>query len=291
MFPSLTRSSNLLFGSYGNFGMTWFSRLNGPRGISFLMISSSLPSIGFLLELERVGLIGLIGLLTHQCLSLQPNHPQALTNLGNIYMEWNMMTAAAQCLQGNSNLCNLSMQLHIHLIRWPMLALEISGKYAAHYSAVASRFSLPAFNHPLPLLIKSTGGNNRLKIGSSDFRNHPLSHLMGSVFGMHNRENVEVFCYALSPNDGSEWRLHIRSEAEHFNDVSAMTSDTIARLINEDHIQILIKLNGYTKLPAKLQRPSKTRCTGPYVKELIRTINTHPNTSAKILEHWYLCAV
>lgn len=23
-----------------------------------------------------------------QCLSLQPNHPQALTNLGNIYMEW-----------------------------------------------------------------------------------------------------------------------------------------------------------------------------------------------------------
>lgn len=27
---------------------------------------------------------------------------------------------------------------------------------------------------------------------SSDFGNHPLSHLMGSVFGMHNRENVEV---------------------------------------------------------------------------------------------------
>lgn len=27
---------------------------------------------------------------------------------------------------------------------------------------------------------------------SSDFGNHPLSHLMGSVFGMHDRENVEV---------------------------------------------------------------------------------------------------
>ncbi|KAG8637930.1 hypothetical protein MANES_15G180448v8 [Manihot esculenta] len=36
---------------------------------------------------------------------------------------------------------------------------------------------------------------------------------MGSVFGMHNRENVEVFCYALSPNDGIEWRQHIQSEA------------------------------------------------------------------------------
>lgn len=28
---------------------------------------------------------------------------------------------------------------------------------------------------------------------SSDFGNHPLSHLMGSVFGMHNRKNVEVY--------------------------------------------------------------------------------------------------
>ncbi|MBA0668612.1 hypothetical protein Goklo_001504 [Gossypium klotzschianum] len=31
----------------------------------------------------------------NQCLTLQPNHPQALTNLGNIYMEWNMVAAAA----------------------------------------------------------------------------------------------------------------------------------------------------------------------------------------------------
>jgi protein O-GlcNAc transferase len=30
--------------------------------------------------------------------------------------------------------------------------------------------------------------------------------------------------------------------------VSAMTSDMIARLINQDKIQILINLNGYTKV-------------------------------------------
>ncbi|XP_022848769.1 probable UDP-N-acetylglucosamine--peptide N-acetylglucosaminyltransferase SEC [Olea europaea var. sylvestris] len=61
------------------------------------------------------------------------------------------------------------------------------------------------------------------------------------------KENVEVFCYALSPNDGTEWRLRIQSEAEHFIDVSSMSSDMIARMINEDQIQILINLNGYTK--------------------------------------------
>lgn len=57
-----------------------------------------------------------------------------------------------------------------------------------------------------------------------------------------------MFCYALSPNDGTEWRLRIQSEAEHFVDVSSLASDVIARMINEDQIQILINLNGYTKV-------------------------------------------
>lgn len=30
---------------------------------------------------------------------------------------------------------------------------------------------------------------------SSDFGNHPLSHLMGSVFGMHDTENIEVLSF------------------------------------------------------------------------------------------------
>lgn len=43
--------------------------------------------------------------------------------------------------------------------------------------------------------------NGVLKIGyvSSDFGNHPTSHLMQSVPKMHNRKNVEIYCYALSP--------------------------------------------------------------------------------------------
>lgn len=60
--------------------------------------------------------------------------------------------------------------------------------------------------------------------------------------------NHQVFCYALSQNDGTEWRQRIQSEVEHFKDVSSMSSDMIARMINEDKIQILVNLNGYTKV-------------------------------------------
>ena len=39
--------------------------------------------------------------------------------------------------------------------------------------------------------------NGRLRVGyvSSDFGNHPTSHLMQSIPGMHDRSKVEIFCY------------------------------------------------------------------------------------------------
>ncbi|CAN0303378.1 unnamed protein product, partial [Ectocarpus sp. 8 AP-2014] len=43
----------------------------------------------------------------------------------------------------------------------------------------------------------------RVGYGSSDLGNHPLSNLMQSVFGMHDRTRFEVKCYALSANDDS----------------------------------------------------------------------------------------
>lgn len=60
--------------------------------------------------------------------------------------------------------------------------------------------------------------------------------------------DLQVFCYALSQSDRSEWRQRISAEAEHFIDVSAMASDAIAQLICDAQIQILVNLNGYTKV-------------------------------------------
>ncbi|VDK52763.1 unnamed protein product [Anisakis simplex] len=88
------------------------------------------------------------------------------------------------------------------------------------------------------------------KIGyvSSDFGNHPTSHLMQSIPGMHNRENVEVYCYALSANDGTNFRQKLVNESEHFVDLSQVTNnDKAADRIHDDGIHILINMNGYTK--------------------------------------------
>ncbi|KAH9728209.1 putative UDP-N-acetylglucosamine--peptide N-acetylglucosaminyltransferase SEC [Citrus sinensis] len=194
-----------------------------------------------------------------QALLLRPDFPEATCNLLHTLQcvcSWEdrdrMFSEVEGIIRRQVNMSVLPSVQPFHAIAYPidpMLALEISRKYASHCSIIASRFALPSFNHPAPIPIRHDGGLRRLRVGyvSSDFGNHPLSHLMGSVFGMHNKENVEVFCYALSPNDGTEWRQRTQSEAEHFVDVSTMSSDMIAKLINEDKIQILINLNGYTK--------------------------------------------
>ncbi|KAG1330860.1 putative UDP-N-acetylglucosamine--peptide N-acetylglucosaminyltransferase SEC [Cocos nucifera] len=194
-----------------------------------------------------------------QALLLRPDFPEATCNLLHTLQcvcDWDDRASRFAEVEGiirkQIKMLVLPSVQPFHAIAYPIdpiLALEISRKYATHCSLIASRYGLPAFRHPLPIPVKAEGGRRRLRVGyvSSDFGNHPLSHLMGSVFGMHSRENVEVFCYALSQNDGSKWRQRIQSEAEHFVDVSSMSSDVVARMINEDKIQILINLNGYTK--------------------------------------------
>lgn len=46
---------------------------------------------------------------------------------------------------------------------------------------------------------------------------------MQSIPGMHDRGRVEVFCYAISPNDGTNFRQKLMNESEHFVDLSGVS--------------------------------------------------------------------
>ncbi|KAL1883008.1 hypothetical protein VTK73DRAFT_530 [Phialemonium thermophilum] len=82
---------------------------------------------------------------------------------------------------------------------------------------------------------------------SSDFNNHPLAHLMQSVFGFHDPKRVKAFCYATTASDKSVHRQQIEREAPVFRDVSTWTSDRLINQIIADGIHILVNLNGYTR--------------------------------------------
>ncbi|KAK7707904.1 hypothetical protein SLS57_009163 [Botryosphaeria dothidea] len=91
--------------------------------------------------------------------------------------------------------------------------------------------------------------NPYLKVGyvSSDFNNHPLAHLMQSVFGMHNRARVKAYCYATTMSDNSPHRQQIEREAPVFYDAHTWSAERLVQQIVKDGIHILINLNGYTR--------------------------------------------
>ena len=91
--------------------------------------------------------------------------------------------------------------------------------------------------------------NPYLKVGyiSSDFNNHPLAHLMQSVFGFHDKSRVKAFCYATTASDGSVHRQQIERESPVFYDASSWSVDRIVNQVVADSIHILINLNGYTR--------------------------------------------
>lgn len=96
---------------------------------------------------------------------------------------------------------------------------------------------------PLP---KSS--NKKLKIGyiSNDFRAHPLGQLIPEVFELHNRELFTIYAYSYGPNDKSDMRKRIEAVVDYFIDVENDNEEVIATKINEDEINILVDLTGYS---------------------------------------------
>jgi protein O-GlcNAc transferase len=81
---------------------------------------------------------------------------------------------------------------------------------------------------------------------SNNFRNHPMAHLMASLFGLHDREMFKIICYSYGKDDESDYRKRISENCDKFIDVSMMSDSDAAARIFKDKVDILVDLNGYT---------------------------------------------
>ncbi|KAL6862374.1 glycosyl transferase family 41 domain-containing protein [Trichoderma novae-zelandiae] len=138
--------------------------------------------------------------------------------------------------------------LPFHTFTYPLSAKDIrsiSQRNAMRISCSTLRAPwLPPTVYPPP-----SPPSPCLNVGyvSSDFNNHPLAHLMQSVFGFHNPQRARAFCYATTPSDRSVHRHQIEREAPVFRDVSSWPADKLIEQIVRDEIHILVNLNGYTR--------------------------------------------
>ncbi|KAJ2549837.1 hypothetical protein EV175_004295 [Coemansia sp. RSA 1933] len=140
--------------------------------------------------------------------------------------------------------------LPFHTFTYPLDSREI--RLISHRNAMRVSFTTLSGSAPwLPQHIYAPPPppSQLMNIGyvSSDFNNHPLSHLMQSVFGMHDRNRFRIYCYATTNSDGTAHRQKIETESDVFINCTAWSTQRIVEQIASDRIHVLVNLNGYTK--------------------------------------------
>lgn len=95
----------------------------------------------------------------------------------------------------------------------------------------------------------NTQAKTKLKIGyiSADFRLHPLAFLITELIENHDRSQFEITAYSYGADDETDVRERLVNAFDHFVDIRALNDGDAATKINQDGIDILVDLTGYTQ--------------------------------------------
>jgi len=90
--------------------------------------------------------------------------------------------------------------------------------------------------------------DGRITIGylSSDFGDHAVGHLTRGLFELHDRDRYTVRAYAAYGDDGSDNIEKVKSDADAFSNLLAISHAEAAAQIRRDKVNILVDLNGHT---------------------------------------------
>ncbi len=196
--------------------------------------------------LQKLGPISEAVSAYRRAISLRPDYPEAYGNLAAALGELGQMDEAFACY---SKVIELRPE-------WP--AAESALLFALHYRhgndprMMYDRHAAWARRHAEPLYGEAGGYENvadparRLRVGyvSQHFRAHPVSRFFEPILRSHDREQVEVFCFAdVSDPDAVTDRLKVRADV--WREVAGLTDGQLADLVRADRIDVLVDLAGH----------------------------------------------
>ncbi|MDA1024032.1 MAG: tetratricopeptide repeat protein [Proteobacteria bacterium] len=116
----------------------------------------------------------------------------------------------------------------------------------AHCREITAK--IPSLNTKFPKDNKRSP-DSKITIGylSNDFFDHATAHLMLGLFGLHNREDFNIFTFSHGTNDNSQYRAKIIEDSDKFFDISEASDQEAAKRIYDSGVDILIDLKGHTQ--------------------------------------------
>ena len=232
-------------------------------------------------------------------LRLNPDDIEALTNLGNLHRTAGRISRAIECLDralavnprvlaAASNLASALGQSgrHADALAAIRRALALSPQVSfAHSNLLLNLTYQDAVapgewfaehrrwneEHAKPLAATQRAHANdrdaerRLRIGyvSPDLRDHSIAYFIEPVLAHHDRERVEVFCYANVPHE-DEVTARLRGHADQWRSIAGVGDDRAAEMIRADRIDILIDLAVHTaghRLLVFARKPAPVQAT------------------------------
>jgi predicted O-linked N-acetylglucosamine transferase (SPINDLY family) len=232
-------------------------------------------------------------------LQLRPDQAGIYSNLGNVLAECGRLDEAVDCFNRAAALrpdlvgvqVNLANALanrgdversiavsRTALERHPTCAFAHGNLlYAMHFVAGIDPQSIfaehKAWNerHAQPLIARRQRHDNdpttdrRLKVGyvSADFRSHSVAYFIEPLLAHHDRDAVEVYCYADVPSP-DKVTARLQQLAQHWRDIAGLSNTHLAERIRADRIDILVDLAGHTannRLLAFAEKPASVQVT------------------------------
>ncbi len=176
---------------------------------------------------QRTGANNLLGMLTHQL--------QRACDWGKWRTAWQEMAGR---LDSAADLGSPYWLLHE-----PTTA-EQQLSYTRRWAE--ARFAATSAPGARAVLARSTPQRVRIGYLSSEFHEHAITHLLAGVLERHDRERFEIFAYSYGPEDHSPMRARVRQACEHFIDVAREPDDGVVTRIQDDALDVLVDLKGYT---------------------------------------------
>jgi len=198
-------------------------------------------------------------------LSLKPDYSEAYTNLGITLLAQGFHEEAAtsfrEALAANPEYVEAHSALLFSLNYFCDIKQEEIYKESLHWNEQHAA----ALLHAAPAYENTREPGRRMRIGyvSPDFRAHSVAAFFEPVLMAHNRENVEIFCYAnVKKPDGVTRRM--QAEADHWRSIAWLNDAEAAGHIRKDKIDILVDLAGHTggnRLLVFARRPAPLQVT------------------------------
>lgn len=215
-----------------------------------------------------------------RALEMRPDFAEAYSNLGNLYASGRRAREAAACLREglvrpsdpanrlihlipqheDAGLQIMSAYLGLqsyHVLNTPRESLALHREWEARYRAV---HEVVPYRHA-----RSRSRPGRLRIGyaSPDFRRHSVAYFMEPILAAHDREYVEIYCYAevRAPDVVTE---RLRGLSDHWRETVNLSDAEVARQVHEDGIDVLVDLAGHTRdgrLGVFVHRPAPVQAT------------------------------